>query len=114
MHLGALTAGDEEWLGLRPFRAGDSPRQVDWKAYARGAPLLSKEYGSVTGRPQVFDYDALHGLEPEARLAQLCRWILESDARGQVYGLRLPRLEIAGGRGVQHRERCLSALARFA
>ena len=30
--------------GLRPFRDGDSPRQVDWKAYAREAPLLVKEY----------------------------------------------------------------------
>src|SRR5215469_4829686 len=32
------TTGSDEWLGLRPFRDGDSPRQVDWKAYAREAP----------------------------------------------------------------------------
>ncbi len=34
----------DEWSTLRPFRAGDSPRQVAWKAFARGAPLLVKEY----------------------------------------------------------------------
>ncbi len=34
----------DEWSTLRPFRDGDSPRQVAWKAFARGAPLLVKEY----------------------------------------------------------------------
>jgi protein-glutamine gamma-glutamyltransferase len=36
----------DEWTTLRPFRDGDSPRQVAWKAYARGAPLLVKEYNT--------------------------------------------------------------------
>ncbi len=39
--------GSDEWFGLRPFRDGDSPRQVAWKAYAREAPLLVKEYSSA-------------------------------------------------------------------
>ena len=107
-----LAAGDEEWLGLRAFRDGDSPRQVDWKAYARGAPLLVKEYGALRGRPRVFDFAALSGLDTEARLSQLCRWILDAEARGNAYGLKLPHAEIPSGRGRQHRERCLSALAR--
>ena len=38
--------GSDEWFGLRPFRDGDSPRQVAWKAYAREAPLLVKEYSA--------------------------------------------------------------------
>lgn len=107
-----LAAGDEEWLGLRNFRDGDSPRQVDWKAYARGSPLLVKEYGSLRGRPSVFAFDALPGLDTEARLSQLCRWVLDAEARGQSYGLKLPRTEIPAGRGAQHRDRCLAALAR--
>jgi len=107
-----LAAGDDEWRGLRPFRDGDPPRQVAWKAYARGAPLLVKEYGSTRGRPRLFDFDSLTGLDVETRLSQLCRWVLDAEARGQTYGLRLPGIEIPHGRGVQHRDRCLSALAR--
>jgi uncharacterized protein (DUF58 family) len=108
----ALAAGDEEWLGLRAFRDGDSPRQVDWKAYARGSPLLVKEYGSLRGRPRIFDFETLSGLDAEARLSQLCRWILDAEAHGNAYGLRLPHTEVPSARGRQHLERCLSALAR--
>ena len=43
----AAAPGLDEWVGLRAFRDGDSPRQVDWKAYAREAPLLVKEYQSL-------------------------------------------------------------------
>ncbi len=48
-------AGADEWLGLRPFRDGDSPRQVDWKAYARDAPLLVKEYSAAGAEMRIFD-----------------------------------------------------------
>jgi len=108
----ALAGGDDEWLGLRAFRDGDSPRQVAWKAYARGAPLLVKEYGSVAGTPRVFDFDSLRGLALEARLSQLCRWVVDSEARGHVYALRLPGVELPPGRGLLHQEHCLTALAR--
>ena len=47
--------GADEWLGLRPFRDGDSPRQVDWKAYARDAPLLVKEYSAAGAEMRIFD-----------------------------------------------------------
>jgi uncharacterized protein (DUF58 family) len=105
--------GDDEWAGLRAFRAGDSPRQVAWKAYARGAPLLVKEYASSGAAERLFDYGSLTALAPEARLEQLCRWIVDADARGDRFGLRLPDLSIATGQGLAHRERCLRALAVF-
>ena len=108
----ALASGDDEWVGLRAFRDGDSPRQVAWKAYARGAPLLVKEYGSAAGQPHLFDFDSLRGLATEARLSQLCRWIVNSEARGQAYSLKIPGVEIPVGRGLVHEERCLTALAR--
>jgi uncharacterized protein (DUF58 family) len=51
-------------------------------------------------------------MEAEARLAQLCRWILACESRStRPYGLRLPGTDIAPGRGATHRIRCLRALA---
>src|SRR3954462_10240499 len=83
-------AGADEWLGLRPFRDGDSPRQVDWKAYARDAPLLVKEYSAAGAEMRIFDFASLGQLGVEAQLEQLARWIADAEARGERYGLKLP------------------------
>ena len=106
-------SGNEELVSLRPFRDGDSPRQVAWKAFARGAPLLVKEYRGLSGQRHEFDYERLGSLGPEARLSQLCQWVLEADRRGETYGLRLPGTHIAPQSGPQHRRECLTALALF-
>jgi len=104
-------SGGDEWLGLRNFRDGDSPRQVAWKAYARGAPLLVKEYRSSGAPQRLFDFERLVSLDTERRLEQLAQWIVDAENRGERYGLCMPALSIAPDRGPQHRHRCLSALA---
>lgn len=107
------TSDEDEWFGLRPYRDGDSPRQVAWKAYARGAPLLVKEYVASGSQLRVFDFDELRDLDTEARLEQLARWILEAEARGEPYALALPAIRIDAAHGPEHRDSCLSLLARF-
>jgi uncharacterized protein (DUF58 family) len=106
-------SGGDEWLGLRNFRDGDSPRQVAWKAYAAGAPLLVKEYRSSGAPQRLFVFERLKGLDTEKRLEQLAQWIVDAQNRGEVYGLLLPTVRIAPDRGLQHRHRCLSALALY-
>ncbi len=101
----------DEWRGLRGFRDGDSPRQVAWKAYARGAPLLVKEYAASAAEQRLFDFGRLAGLGTEARLEQLARWVVDADARGERYGLVLPGFSLAPDRGPEHRRRALTALA---
>jgi len=106
-------AGADEWAGLRPFRDGDSPRQVDWKAYAREAPLLVKEYVQGASELRIFDFAQLGALDQETRLSQLARWVVDAEAHGERYGLMLPGAQIAPDRGPEHRHRCLATLARF-
>jgi uncharacterized protein (DUF58 family) len=106
-------AGDDEWATLRLFRAGDSPRHVAWKAYAREQPLLVKEYRGVSSQELEFDFDSLAPLETEARLEQLCRWIVDAEASGTRYGLRLGNVRWPLGRGARHHDACLSALALY-
>jgi uncharacterized protein (DUF58 family) len=103
--------GTDEWLGLRPFRDGDSPRQVAWKAYARGAPLLVKEYSAIGSELRVFDFHALGELHTETRLEQLARWVVDAEARGERYAVILPGERIDADHGREHRHRCLTALA---
>jgi len=105
-------AGDEEWVGLREFRSGDSPRQVAWGAYARGRGLLVKTYQSPAAHYRIFDLATVNG-SVESRLEQLSAWIVAAHARGERYGLNLAPLEIAPDSGNEHRRRCLDALALY-
>ena len=109
----AAASGGDEWLTLRPFRTGDSPRQVDWKAYAREAPLLVKEYAPPASQLRVFEFESLRGADTEARLSQLARWVVDAEARGESYALVLPGVRIGADHGPEQRHRCLTALALY-
>jgi uncharacterized protein (DUF58 family) len=105
--------GDHDFAGLRPFQPGDSLRRIAWKAYARGQGLHTKQYAGTDVVSHVFDWDSLPALGTEARLAQLCRWVLDAHDRGEAFGLRLPAAALEPNVGTAHRERCLNALALF-
>lgn len=108
-----LAGSIDEFAALRPFREGDSPRQVAWKAYARGAPLLVREYQGHTAALREFDFDALPHEDTEARLSQLTRWIVDAAAENQRWKLRLPGTAPLEGAGPEHRRQCLARLAVF-
>lgn len=107
------TRGDEEFAGFRAFHAGDSPRRIAWKAYAREQGLLVKMYAGTAVASHMFDWNATKGAGIEARLSQLCRWIEDAYAEGRAFGLRLPGTNIPPNIGPAHRQRCLTALALF-
>ena len=105
--------GEEDFAGLRDFHRGDSPRNIAWKAYARGGQLLAKKFSGADTSSQWFDYDALAGVDIEQRLSILTRWIVEADRRGEDYGLRLPGHAFPPAHGSAQRLDCLEALALF-
>ncbi|TAK51377.1 MAG: DUF58 domain-containing protein [Gammaproteobacteria bacterium] len=110
---GRASRGVEDFAGLKDYHPGDPPRHIAWKAHARGGELLVKEFSGTTAPEPVFDLDATTGADLEERLATIARWILDADAAGQVFGLRLPGLEIPPQPGPRQRQRCLAALAGF-
>ena len=73
----------------------------------------TKQYAGTDVVSHLFDWDSLPLLGAEARLSQLCRWVLDAHSTGEAYGLRLPGLVIEPNMGPAHRERCLNALALF-
>lgn len=105
--------GSEDFAGLRAWQPGDSPRQVAWKIAARSGVLSTKRFSDTEGGAALLDWDSLAGLDAEARLSQLARWVLDAEQMGLRYGLRIPGLEIAPGNGGAHRRHCLEALALF-
>jgi uncharacterized protein (DUF58 family) len=112
---GAASAmGTEDYAGLRPYQAGDSPRSIAWKADAREQGLLTKVFSGRAETHLWLDWSQLpNSLEPEARLSRLTRWVLDADALDCAFGLRLPGFVAEPGSGVEHRTRCLDALALY-
>jgi uncharacterized protein (DUF58 family) len=106
-----MVQNPDELAWLRDFREGDSPRQVAWKAYARGAPLLVREYRGTAAAERDFDYAALSRLDTEGRLSQLCKWVLDAARRNESWTLRMPSSTPRKGFGQSHRDQCLRQLA---
>ena len=72
---GTRAEGDD-FGGVRAWRTGESQRHIDWKAAARGQPLLIKQWSGDADTTVVLDWESLADLAPEARLSQLARWIV--------------------------------------
>lgn len=109
------TRGEDEFAGLRAYAPGVALKHMAWKALARGGEPAVRVYTDLCAQAEWLEWSALEGVEAEARLSQLCRWLLACESRSaRPYGLRLPEGEIAPGRGPVHRIRCLRALALHA
>lgn len=103
----------DEFIGLRDYQRGDPPSAIHWKSLPKlGRPLV-KHFSATHTHILWLDWHALRSLEPELRLCQLCRWVLEAEKSGGEYGLILPDRIISPGHGQMQRTTCLRALALF-
>jgi transglutaminase-like putative cysteine protease/uncharacterized protein (DUF58 family) len=110
-HPGGLPEREgDDFAGVREWQPGDSLRHVDWRAVARGRPLLVKQWASGAGSAVTLDWHQLDIPETE-RAGQLARWIAECEASAIPYALRLPEVEIRANLGAIHALQCLDALA---
>lgn len=104
-------AGGDEYAGLRDYRHGDPLRRIAWKASARLDAWRVREHEVVVDHALWFDYDAITGLDHEARIRRLTAWVLAAEAMASSYTLVTPQESIGPGLGSQHRHACLRALA---
>jgi uncharacterized protein (DUF58 family) len=109
----ADASGDEDFAGLRAYQPGVSLKHMAWKVLARGGEPAVRNYSGLAGNPEWLDWSSLEGLETEARLSQLCRWVLDCEAQLRPYGLRIPGTEFAPACGREHSRACLRALACY-
>ena len=103
--------GSEEFEGLRSYVAGDSLRMVDWKSYARGRGLNTKQFSDPAEGRLWLEWQRLVGLDPESRYSRLCYWVLKLDRAGERYGLILPDGVLEPDSGPLQREQALDMLA---
>jgi uncharacterized protein (DUF58 family) len=118
----AAAAGDEraaqrrsgsELDGVRPFRRGDSLRQVAWKKVASSGELVSRETAGLASRSLWLDWAETGASGTEPRLARLAAWMLQAERAGIDCGLRLPGRELPPRQGEAHRRAALDLLAQW-
>ena len=107
-----LGEGDD-FAGVRAYVPGESQHHIDWKAVARGQPLMTKQFAAEVDGLLYLDFAAVRFSDPEERLSQLALWVIEAERARHPYGLRLPTAAIAPSLGERHFHRCLRTLALF-
>jgi len=106
-------AGDDDFAGLRTYVAGDALPRIAWKAYAREHGLQVKQFSTPLGEELWLDFADAPDRSEEEKLTRMARWVLDAEAQGLRYGLRLPGSELPTGNGSAHRDECLRRIALF-
>ncbi|MBY4676292.1 DUF58 domain-containing protein [Marinobacterium arenosum] len=111
--IGQLADGGDEFGGFERYQPGMPLQRLAWKAYARGLGIHAKSYPAARARHCWLDGAQWPELSVEARLSRLCHWALLLERQGELYGLRLPGVELAPAHGDRHRRKVLRALALY-
>jgi uncharacterized protein (DUF58 family) len=106
-------AGDDDFAGLRNYVAGDALPRIAWKAYAREQGLQVKQFSAQVGEELWLDFSTTPERDLEGKLARMTRWVLDAEAQGLRYGLRLPESELLPNNGSAQRGECLRRIALF-
>lgn len=106
-----ISKGDDDFDGHKTYQLGDTPSRIDWKASSKGIGLLSKQYSGNVAASIWLDWANTNGLDIEARISQLTKWVIDAQAAQQQYGLILPNLTLTPNNSTAHYYQALSALA---
>jgi len=111
--IASLDSGTDDFAGLKPYQTGHSYRHINWKAFAAEKGLYTNEFSADQSATIWLDWAACAHLSLEAKLSQLCFWVLAAEKNGLIYGLRLATVTIEPSTGLNHQHCCLKALAVY-
>ena len=98
----------EDFHGHRNYIVGESQRRVDWKALARGKPMLIKEY--IAEDSGKIHLPWLKTISFEEQLQQMSRWVLDCASRGQRFSMDCEQERLSEGHGWDHAHHALKIL----
>lgn len=112
-------SGQDDFAGIRGYQAGDSLKRLAWRQIARvdvelGGTLVTKHFEGGAATEIAIDFSMLpYGMDLEAKLSRMARWVIEAEARGVAYAFQLGGVSFTAARGPAHEEACLRALALY-
>lgn len=106
--------GVDDFFGIREYHPGDLRNHMAWKAIAKTGKLQTKLFNTDAAKRVLISWNQTkETLDIEHRLSILCRMILDASEKNIIYGLEIPGVSIVASTGLQHKHRCLKALALF-
>ena len=105
--------GADDFVAHRNYRLSDSPKQIDWKIFARERGLMTKQFGGDRSEHLWLSLDLLPDSPLEASLSKLTRAVIDAHSENIEYGLKLASLTVPIGHGLKHRATCLKTIALY-
>lgn len=105
--------GADDFVSHRNYRITDSPKQIDWKIFARERGLMTKQFGGDRNERLLLSLDLLPGIPIENALSKLTRAIIDAETNNIEYGLTLPGINKEFNHGSVHMQACLRHLALY-
>jgi uncharacterized protein (DUF58 family) len=100
-------------IEFKRYQAGDSPRSIYWKSFARGLPLMRIVYGNVAQDNVVLDINKMPALDIEGKLSNMVYCCLYLSQRNINFGIKLDQMNIKPGIGEVHLAHVLEYLAGY-
>lgn len=104
-------SGIDDFSGIREHQYGDALNRIHWKHSARGNGLKTKLFQGMSAGDLVLRWQDTSGVDDEARLSILARWVVDADSAAYRYALDIPGVTLKPESGPHHRHQCLKALA---
>jgi len=81
---------EKDFDGLASYSGTESLSRIHWPSVAKGEAAV--KVFELEGRTERLEFDFYRaGESDEARLSQLCLWVLECERLGEPFAIRLPR-----------------------
>lgn len=109
------SAGIDEFSGLKPCQAGDSPQRISWKHSSKADQLLIKEFKEASTPSYLLNWEDCTQLLEEEKLQQLAKWIVDCESSQNSYKLQMPNTMVQSSfdRGFSHFHQSLLTLAKW-
>ena len=102
----------DDLSGVRAYQTGDNTRRMDWKSMARTDQVLIKTFEGHEHQQTTWLSDKNVSVSTfEEKIEQLTRWVVECDALGTHYGIRVGVETLLPGSGREHHAEGLRLLA---
>ncbi len=102
----------DDLSGVRAYQTGDNTRRMDWKSMARTDQILIKTFEGHERQKTTWLNDKNVRVSTfEEKIEQLTRWVVECDALGAHYGIRIGAETLLPGSGREHHVEGLRLLA---
>ncbi len=111
--ISATKTGSDDFAGLDKFVYGQSLKKVHWKAVAKHQQWYSKQYLKQQNDHKILlDIEQLSAVPGfEKKLSCLCYLLLQAQAGGYEYALKLYQQQSDMNYGDKHLQNCLQMLA---